>query len=256
MKIKRGELKNMKYSNEKNTGITLIALIITIIVLLILAGITIGMLISNNSILKQAGNARNETIESEEAEKVNLAIMDAAANASTTVSGELTTDLVKNAIKGQFGEEAVSKVKGEGPWTYEGKYKKYQIDKTGEIKEPNATIAKDSNNVEYYLPRGGNFKEGTVDTGLVITYKGSEFVWIPIDKETLCAKGTTKKIAKESTGDYAGQDEKGRTKYEGVLYDNSLNERTGYGQSTTSYRFVQIGIHYKLCYILKMQDKE
>ena len=201
------------------------------------AGITIGMLTSNNSILKQAGSARNETKESEEAEKVNLAIMDAAANASTTVSGELTTDLVKNAIKGQFGEEAVSKVKGEGPWTYEGKYKNYEIDKTGEIKGPNATIAKDSNNVEYYLPRDARYKEGTVDTGLVITYKGSEFVWIPIEKDTLYAKGTEKRMAKYIV-DENEKDSKGRTKYKGVLYDDSLNEREelGNGQDINSYR--------------------
>ncbi len=221
---------------QKETGITLIALIITIIVLLILAGITIGMLTSNNSILKQAGSTRNETRQAEEVERVQLAIIDAVGKAVKTTSGELTTDLVKNAIKGQFGEDAVTKVTGEGPWEYEGEYKIYQIDKTGEIKEPNATIAKDSNNVEYYLPRDAKYKEGTVDTGLVITYKGSEFVWIPIEKDTLYAKGTTKKMAKESTGTYAGQDDKGRTKYESVLYDDSLNERLDYGQVTTNYR--------------------
>ena len=45
----------------KNKGITLIALVITIIVLLILAGISIQMLTGDNSILKQAGRARDET---------------------------------------------------------------------------------------------------------------------------------------------------------------------------------------------------
>ena len=46
---------------SKNKGITLIALVITIIVLLILAGISIQMLTGDNSILKQAGRARDET---------------------------------------------------------------------------------------------------------------------------------------------------------------------------------------------------
>ena len=40
---------------------TLIALVITIIVLLILAGISVGMLSGDNSIIKQAGNAKTQT---------------------------------------------------------------------------------------------------------------------------------------------------------------------------------------------------
>ena len=39
---------NYLKSNEKNKGITLIALVVTIVVLLILAGTTIAMLIGNN----------------------------------------------------------------------------------------------------------------------------------------------------------------------------------------------------------------
>ena len=43
---------------KENRGITLIALVITIIVLLILAGVTIAMLTGENGILKQAQNAK------------------------------------------------------------------------------------------------------------------------------------------------------------------------------------------------------
>ena len=42
-------------------GITLIALVITIIVLLILAGVTIAMLTGENGIIKQAQNAKDIT---------------------------------------------------------------------------------------------------------------------------------------------------------------------------------------------------
>ena len=45
----------------RNKGITLIALVITIIVLLILAGVSIAMLTGENGILKQAQRAKNET---------------------------------------------------------------------------------------------------------------------------------------------------------------------------------------------------
>ncbi len=47
---------------KKNVhGITLIALVITIIVLLILAGVSIAMLTGQNGILTQAQNAKDKT---------------------------------------------------------------------------------------------------------------------------------------------------------------------------------------------------
>ena len=51
----------MKNLMKEKNGITLIALVITIIILLILAGISIGMLSGDNSIIKQAGNAKTQT---------------------------------------------------------------------------------------------------------------------------------------------------------------------------------------------------
>ncbi len=47
--------------NEKQKGITLIALVITIIVLLILAGVSIAMLTGDNGILKQSSDSKIET---------------------------------------------------------------------------------------------------------------------------------------------------------------------------------------------------
>ena len=52
-------LKILYYKNKN--GITLIALVITIIVLLILAGISISMLSGDNSILTKAGDAATLT---------------------------------------------------------------------------------------------------------------------------------------------------------------------------------------------------
>ena len=51
----------LKRKNKRNSGITLIALVITIIVLLILAGVSIATLTGNNGILSQAQNAKVET---------------------------------------------------------------------------------------------------------------------------------------------------------------------------------------------------
>ena len=46
---------------KKEKGITLIALVITIIVLLILAGVSTAMLTGENGILTQANNAKQAT---------------------------------------------------------------------------------------------------------------------------------------------------------------------------------------------------
>ena len=58
--------------NKRNSGITLIALVITIIVLLILAGVSITMITGNNSILKQATSASRETTHANVYEQLQL----------------------------------------------------------------------------------------------------------------------------------------------------------------------------------------
>ena len=50
-----------KHFKTKESGITLIALVVTIIVLLILAGVSIAMLTGENGILNQASKAKEET---------------------------------------------------------------------------------------------------------------------------------------------------------------------------------------------------
>ena len=83
-----------------NKGITLIALVITIIVLLILAGVSIAMLTGQNGILTQASNAKSDTAKAEIAEKVNMAVQAAyaqkVADGSGVASAALTLDEVKN----------------------------------------------------------------------------------------------------------------------------------------------------------------
>ena len=59
---------------KENKGITLIALVITIIVLLILAGVSIAMLSGENSILKNAQTARDESAKGTLDEITKLAV--------------------------------------------------------------------------------------------------------------------------------------------------------------------------------------
>ena len=65
--------QNLKKRITKSTkGITLIALVVTIIILLILSGVSIAMLTGNNGILSQAGRAKDRTREEGAREKIQL----------------------------------------------------------------------------------------------------------------------------------------------------------------------------------------
>ena len=58
----------------KNKGITLIALVITIIVLLIITGITISELVSNDSIIVKTQKAKEENLKNQIFEEMKLKI--------------------------------------------------------------------------------------------------------------------------------------------------------------------------------------
>ena len=83
-------------NNKRNArGITLIALVITIIVLLILAGVTIAALSGDNGILKRATQAKTKTVKENAEEQIKLAIMTATAEGlgepdKTVLRNELT----------------------------------------------------------------------------------------------------------------------------------------------------------------------
>lgn len=61
------------FKNRGEKGITLIVLVTTIIILLILAGISISMLTGQNGVLKQAGTAKEQSEITSEKEKIILA---------------------------------------------------------------------------------------------------------------------------------------------------------------------------------------
>lgn len=65
---------------KKENGITLIALVITIIVLLILAGVSIAMLTGDNGILNKATDASEKTLAAEAEEAIKLAVNVVLAN--------------------------------------------------------------------------------------------------------------------------------------------------------------------------------
>ena len=77
----------IKTNDFKNNGITLIALVITIIVLLILAGVSIAMLTGDNGILTQAQNAKEKTEQAKTNESSILGSYVDIINAATVVTG-------------------------------------------------------------------------------------------------------------------------------------------------------------------------
>ena len=98
-KIVRKEEKQMKlnFKGRKEKGITLIALVITIIVLLILAGVTIATLTGDNGILGKANEAKTTNDEEKAKEQIKIAVI-----GSYGKDGELNyDDLTKNL--GQIG---------------------------------------------------------------------------------------------------------------------------------------------------------
>ena len=85
---------------KNQQGITLIALVITIIVLLILAGVTIAMLTGDNGLLTRANEAKTENEYAGIKDKVNLAIQAVYADVKTPGSG--VTAITESAIATQY----------------------------------------------------------------------------------------------------------------------------------------------------------
>ena len=119
---------------KREKGITLIALVITIIVLLILAGVSIAMLTGNNGILTQASNAKEKTTKAEEEEKIKMAVMGSSISEDGFVERIEETSF-KNELKNQFGNQELDVVvNGDGSFiiTVKDTNRKYYVndDKT------------------------------------------------------------------------------------------------------------------------------
>ena len=88
-------------------GITLIALVITIIVLLILAGVSIAMLTGQNGVLTRATDAKEDTAVAEAVERINMELNAAYA---LILSGDITGTT--------FSEQDIAEVQANLPEGY------------------------------------------------------------------------------------------------------------------------------------------
>ena len=120
--------------NKRNKGITLIALVVTIIVLLILAGISISMLSGDNGILQRAATAKTETEIGQEKEIIALAYNASLAKKrgdmylTQVTAQDLNPELTKqgasasgdNPIKVTFNDSKRQYIINNGSIEYEG----------------------------------------------------------------------------------------------------------------------------------------
>ena len=96
---------------REQKGITLVALVITIIVLLILAGVTIAALSGPNGILSNATQATKDTAEAEAKEAVTMAIntvlTDAFANNEIADASTITLDIteIEDVIESNYNKD-------------------------------------------------------------------------------------------------------------------------------------------------------
>ena len=164
-KIEKGIKINERTERKtysKQTGITLIALVITIVVLLILAGVSINALFSDNGIIERAKDAQNKV---DEAEKKDLEEINKLNNWLEENGGISNSTTVKSYTEASKNENGTLKENA-----------KYTDSESAEVTIPKGF------KVSEVAGTGSTDGEQTVSKGLVIQDKdGNEFVWVPVN---------------------------------------------------------------------------
>lgn len=250
MQIKSSKLKNT------DKGITLIALVITIIVVLILAGVAIATITGENGILTKVVVAKEKTSEAEAKETIQL-----EAIGSIDDNGKFDIEYFKANVKKNLGRTDTDIVDNGNTVTVTYKGYEVEIDKTtgklvlpleptevgeivtGENNKIYTNTTNDGKTLTAVIPVGYGVMPGLDDIseGLVITDNfeedGNEFVWIPV--ETAVAKdesegNTTKAMAVNLETDLTKE-----PKYRGLLYNftgTGSTVKSGCTETTSSYR--------------------
>ena len=128
----------------KNKGITLVALIITIIVLLILATVSISLVI-NNGVLDKAQHGVDKYSEEEELEKIKLAV----AAAMLKGNGFLDNENLNNELHERIGENENAEKIGSNYY-----YNGFVISDDGNVEKYDKLLPKEYQQVEYLESTG------------------------------------------------------------------------------------------------------
>lgn len=137
----------MEILKENKKGITLIALVVTIVVLLILAGISIGAITGNNGIINQAQNAKDDTQKAQWEEQIDVAIIDAESKNRNPNMDDVIEELKNKHViddASQVNEETGTITTNEPVYDIEGKLDDYLKGITADV------IANAEDKREYY----------------------------------------------------------------------------------------------------------
>ena len=184
-------LKNKK-------GITLVALVVTIVVLLILAGVSINLVLGNNGIIAKAKEAETKSAE-------------ASQNDLKGMNGLVSE--MEGALAGNGS--------GNGGAGGSGTDTKVPAEATAET-------------APYFPDNTFTKKEGTIDTGLVIQdASGNEYVWVVVPRTTAVYATTGLGKTTFTDADYTSIENdlkeytktyRGSTKYSDTWYADDKNE--------------------------------
>ena len=113
-----------KLKIKQGKGITLIALVVTIVVLLILAGVSISLVLNNNGVISKAKDAKNSTEKGQAQDEVNLAINYLQIeDATSTLTREDKRKILEDELRKISADSSVS-ISGSG---YKITHKKYDF---------------------------------------------------------------------------------------------------------------------------------
>lgn len=151
--------------NKQEKGITLVALIITIIVLLILAGVVIAMTIGDEGIINKSQHAVEEYKKSEIKEELQLAVtaiqMKLTGENKTISINTIANELRENYRK--YLSETLQNLEDDGT---NGEYKGYSFyidNKTFEVILGTTIINNESLNKNYIIFNGNSYIKTDID---------------------------------------------------------------------------------------------
>ena len=205
-----------KELKTRNRGVTLIALVVTIVILLILAGVSINLVLEPNGLITKAQEAALKTEESALEEKVQLEVAGSYGNDGNIDTKMLNKNLEN--IEGITREDGTSLEENpitSLPTTVKVNGYEILIGKNGSVGTV-IRIAVNSNETKPYLP-SNNFKQviGTnLDNGLVITDGTNYWTWVEVP--------TSIYLTAQSATDYEAIEN------DMEVYTSSLLSRNGY----------------------------
>ena len=98
--------KNMKYLQSKDKGITLVAMVITVIVLLLLAGIAIATLGGENGLFSKVKQAKKAQIESEMKEQLTMGLQELQIEKQGNATlDDITEDWINEIISVEYNPQ-------------------------------------------------------------------------------------------------------------------------------------------------------